>query len=189
MVKRLPGLMAVALAGLILAGCETGSASRTTPSPSAAPNDGTNPPKYVQPTNLLAKSRTPVPDLPVPMGFDMVEDISRSYESAGARFIDHSYRGKDDKMEVERFCRIHLPLKSWTMRGSQMVRGTFTMRYEKASEYLEVRIWAEESWTGDKTMLQYNVQTLGRGESEVYKQSYQRLREKYRPSEARQNRD
>ncbi len=181
-----PVRIVAALAGLILAGCQTNSASRTPPPTDAAAANGTNPPRYVQPTSLLAKSRTEVPDLPVPVGFDLMEDISRSYESAGARFIDHSYRGRDDKAEVERFCRIHLPMKSWTMRGSQMVRGTFTMRYEKGSEYLEVRIWTEESWTGDKTVFQYNVQTLGRGESEIYKQSYQRLREQHRSDESRQ---
>lgn len=181
--KRLNGFAAAALIALWIAGCETNSASRTTTPTDTG--DGAYPAKRVQPTSLLAQSRPPVPDLPVPVGFEMVEDISRSYESAGARFIDHSFRGKDDKLEVERFCRIHLPLKSWTMRGSQMVRGTLTMRYEKGNEFLEVHIWTEESWTGDKTLLQYNVQTLGRGESEVYKKSYQRYRDATR-SEPRQ---
>ena len=166
MVKRLPIFTTAALfVAMVLIGCESSGSSRTSSvSSGAADSGGYNSPAPVQPTGLLAKARPPVPDLPVPIGFDMVEDISRSYESAGARFIDHSFRGKARKFDVERFCRIQLPLKGWTFRGSQMVRGAFTMRYEKGNEFLEVHIWSEESWGSEKTTLQYNLQTLGRGE-------------------------
>jgi hypothetical protein len=162
----------ILMAGLILAGCTElqtgsgtgtgpGSASSTTGSSSTARSE----PVVLKGHGLVAQVRPPVADLPVPVGFEILEAESRNYESAGARFVDHTYQGKADKFAVERFVREQLPGKGWTLRGSQMVRGTFFLKYDKGSEFLDVMISAvEPPILGPTVRLTYNLQTLGRGE-------------------------
>jgi hypothetical protein len=154
------------LAALVISGCQDGT---TPPDTDAGSNTASGKPGKIPPAGLVSTARPLIPDLPVPIGFKLAENISRNYESAGARFIDHTYIGRADKVRAERFYRLHMPSSGWTLRGSQMVRGTFLMRFEKASEFCEVRIWDEGSITGTRTHISMNVQTLGRGEAAPYR--------------------
>ena len=120
------------------------------------------------PMGLLPTARPPVPDLPIPMGFSMVESISRSYESAGARFIDHSFAGSEDKIDVDRFYMHLMPKYGWTLRGRRLVRGTYIHMYEKKDEFCEVAI-SDRGGLTSSTMITFTVQTLGRGENSAYR--------------------
>ncbi len=153
--------------GFLLGGCDgfgggsTNSSSLAEPRTADESSAKTDAPP---PAGLVSVARPLVPDLPVPIGFKLAENISRSYESAGARFVDHTYIGRVDKVDAERFYRLHMPDADWTLRSSQMVRGVFLMRFEKGNELCEVRIWDESSLTGPRTHVNLNVQTLGHGD-------------------------
>lgn len=153
------GLACVGLAtvALFIAGC---SGSSTTNSGSTGDSNGS----LASAAGLVPQSRPPIPDIPVPVGFKMAESISRDYESAGARYVDHTYEGYADKQLVDRFYATQMPLKDWTMRGRQMVRGEYILRFEKGTEFAEVRINSESTFTGTRTTINVNVQTLGRGD-------------------------
>lgn len=118
-------------------------------------------------SGLVARSEPPVADLPVPLGFKLDESRSRNYESAGVRFIDHTYRGeRANKDAVAQFYRRQMSNKGWDLRGSQMVRGTVLLRYEKADELCDVRIRAETPALGSRYVeVTINVQTVGASES------------------------
>ncbi len=162
----------ILMAGILLAGCSDfrvgGDTAESPPIGAKASTSTGTPagrPSAMAGTRLVAQSRPPVADLPIPVGFAIVESVSRSYESAGARFVDHTYQARADKFEVERFVREQLPGKGWTLRGSQMVRGTFFLKYEKGNEFLDVTITGEDRpLLGETVKLTYNLQTLGRGE-------------------------
>lgn len=119
---------------------------------------------------LIPARNPPVGDLPVPLGFKLDESVSRSYESAGSRYVDHAYEGKAGKVETEQFVRQQMPLKGWTFRGSQMVRGTYVLRYEKENEFCDVTIaGSDNAIFGESSTLSYNLQTVGKGEPPSFK--------------------
>ncbi len=169
-------IVPLALAGC-LAACQGGSGETAT---TRGTTDANRPSTVA---GLIPRSRPPIPDVPVPLGFELAEKISRNYESAGARFVDHTYEGRADKYEVERFYANQMPLKGWMMRGRQMVRGTFLMRFEKGSEFCEVRITSDSSFTGERTSINASIQTLGRGDNPAY-----RNRDDPEPRRPRENR-
>ena len=176
MISRTAKWSLVLTAGLCLAaaGCSDfrgsggssgsgGTASTTDTKASAQPAGR---PGAMARASLIPQSRPPVADLPVPVGFVIAESISRSYESAGSRYVDHTYQGRADKLDVERFVREHLATKSWTLRTSQMIRGEIRLKYEKGSELLDVNIsGTDRPILGQSTTLNYNLQTVGRGDS------------------------
>lgn len=137
---------------------------------SAAAIDDSGAPRSVGRPGLVPMARPPIPDLPVPIGFKLVESISRSYESAGARLIDHTYEGRESKYDVDRFYRKQMPLKGWTMRSTQMVRGEHLLRFVKDTELCEVRITSRDAFGGQRTAITFNVQTQGQGEIGPYKE-------------------
>jgi hypothetical protein len=118
-------------------------------------------------SGLVAQSSPPVADLPVPVGFKLDESKSRNYESSGVRFIDHTYRGRGAvKDAVVKFYRRQMSNKGWNLRGSQMVRGTVLLRYEKGNELCDVRIRSENPPLRNRYVeVTINVQTVGESES------------------------
>ena len=152
-----------------LAGCEgLGSSRRSTVAsvkdpagePKAATSDAATTSTPPVAMGLVAQPDPPFDDLPVPVGFKMVESISRSYESGGARFIDHTYQGRAGKFRVEQFCREQMALEDWKIRSAQMVRGALLIRCEKGNETCDVRITDGAGLFRMATRVSFNVQTL-----------------------------
>ena len=116
---------------------------------------------------LLPAAPPPISDVPVPAGFKLQESISRSYSSAGSRYIDHTYKGDADKVDVTAFYRKYMPGKNWTFRGSQMIRGTIHLRYEHPTEFCDVSITGSNNIFGPTSTININLQTVGRGDPSV----------------------
>ncbi|MDH3584222.1 MAG: hypothetical protein OER86_08405 [Phycisphaerae bacterium] len=113
----------------------------------------------------MASSRTPVADIPVPVGFEMVEPISRNYLTSGSRIVDHTYRGKGDKLVVKNFYLKHMPIKGWTIRRLQMVRGIYRLNCEKGQETCDVTIDSlERTFGGYLTTVTAHVQPMAQGQ-------------------------
>lgn len=163
-------------AGVVSSGCsdfrlsgggsDKAAATDTRPAdmrPAGKPGDAAANAGVAGRTSLIPQSRPPIADLPVPIGFVIAESVSRNYESAGTRYVDHTYQGRADKFDVERFVRQNLTGKGWRLRSSQMVRGDFELKYEKDNELLDVTIRGEDRpILGQSTSLRYNLQTAGR---------------------------
>ena len=133
-----------------VAGCEGTGGGRTIDASSGAP-------RQVQPlAELIAQSRPPIPDLPVPIGFKLDERKSRDYALAGARFVDHTYKGRANKLVVKRFYERQMPVNRWVLSTAMFVRGEILMDFEKETErcriiivrgslfhptYIKVQLW------------------------------------------------
>ena len=89
---------------------------------------------------LVACSRPPIPDLPMPIGFDLDESASRDFAAAGARYVDHVYRGGDDKFAVARFFKRQMPVSRWVLVTSLFVQGDVMLDFEKETERCRIVI-------------------------------------------------
>ena len=144
----------IAIAGILVAaltagaGCNSGS--QTIDASSGAP-------RRVQPViDMVARSQPPIPDLPVPIGFKLDEGKSRDYALAGARFVDHTYKGGGIKLAVKRFYERQMPINRWVLTTAMFVRGDVMLDFEKETErcriiitdgslfhstYIKVQLW------------------------------------------------
>lgn len=128
---RMIGILVVAALGLA-AGCAGNP--QTIDASSGAP-------RQAMPTAaLVAMGRPPIPDLPVPIGFRLDEDVSRDYAMAGARFVDHYYKGSADKLSVKRFYERQMLTNRWVLTTSMFARGDVILDFEKDTERCRIDI-------------------------------------------------
>lgn len=83
---------------------------------------------------MVAMSHSPVADVPVPVGYDLDEGKSRSFAAAGARYIDHLYKGGGDKFTAVRFYKRQMPANRWALVTDMFVQGDIVLDYEKDTE-------------------------------------------------------
>ena len=90
---------------------------------------------------LVAQPRSPIPDVPMPVGFSAVASQSASHVEDGVRHVRHVYQGRGQSAEVVDFYRRHLPRHGW-IAGPRQTQpdGAVVMRYVKGPEALRVRI-------------------------------------------------
>lgn len=98
--------------------------------------------KAAQPAKLAAVSRPPIPDLPVPDGFKLDEERSRSFAAAGSRYVDHTYESRDrvDKYMLSRFYKRHMPVCRWTLLTDMFVQRKIMLDFEKEGERCRIII-------------------------------------------------
>lgn len=101
-----------------------------------APGAGTPPPQM----------RPPISDVPVPQDFDLVESKSRNYAVAGARFVDHVYKGRGDKFELKRFYERYMPMNRWVLSTFIFAQGRMVLDFDKTGERCRVTITDSEFW-------------------------------------------
>jgi hypothetical protein len=137
--KWISTVLLLAAAGLV--GCNSGSTIDT----------GAGAPREVSaPSELVAQSRPPVPDLPVPLGFTLDQDNSRSFAGAGSRWVIHQYHGRANKWAIGRFYRRQMPINRWTLETDRMIQGTIFLDFSKGNERAVLMIrdrtwpWSEE---------------------------------------------
>jgi hypothetical protein len=82
-------------------------------------------------TDLVAQGRPPVPDFPVPTGFELKEKESRSFAVAGMRNVEHVYTGWSDKYAVKRFYQRQMPTHRWVIMSDLVADGIVTLEFEK----------------------------------------------------------
>lgn len=119
-------------------------------------------------TNLIAKARPPIPDVPVPIGFSLDEGQSHNYAAAGVRIIDHVYKGGEDKFDVGRFYRKQMPVGGWTLVTDTFARGNLILDFEKDMESCSVTVGNGSLF--HRTFIQVELRTRGRVDSTKYNQ-------------------
>lgn len=148
--QGLSGLVAAALL-VALVGC---GGSDTTMSSSGAPAGAGPMPE------LVGLARPPIPDLPVPDDFSLDEGKSRSFAAAGARYIDHVYKGSADKFAVARFYKRQMPISRWALVTDMFVQGNIMLDFEKATE--RCRVTVTEGGLFNSTVVKIALWTSGR---------------------------
>ena len=94
---------------------------------------------------LAAVARPPLADLPVPMGFEIDDRDSRSFDSGAARLVDHVYRGSASKFAVVRFYKKAMVARRWRFVSETFSLGEQTLQFKRPGEECRIRI-APGSW-------------------------------------------
>lgn len=89
----------------------------------------------------LTPSRTPfVRDVPVPMSFELVDDLSQSYRTQAQRVILHAYFGQAEPITVYAFYREEMPRSGWRQISDSNAGGMYHLTYGKGQEVATVQI-------------------------------------------------
>ncbi len=91
---------------------------------------------------LVADPRPLEPDIPLPVGFRLVDRASEDHRSAGFQrlYLRHEYVGKANKYAIRSFYREQMPLARWRLLSDANVKGDFSMRFEKGTESCTIQI-------------------------------------------------
>jgi hypothetical protein len=89
---------------------------------------------------LVPASHAFEPDIPLPRGFELVDQSSADWSSDAKRYVRQRYRGNADKVAVETFYRREMPLVRWTLVRETRGGGRTAMQFKKAKESCSVTI-------------------------------------------------
>jgi hypothetical protein len=101
-------------------------------------------------------------NVPLPGGFQLVDDHSVGMNVGRTRVGKFEFRGEMERARVGRFYKEFMPSGGWTLLSEDFDRGVHTMRYESPSEECYVRLRTESR----KTIISVQVQPLSRGGAE-----------------------
>lgn len=103
-------------------------------------------PQAAEPVRLMAKQRAPVSDLPVPVGFRILEDESEdAYTGRRRLYLRHVYVGSGEPFAVRNFYRDRMPQYKWQLVNTVHFGGTHTMVFQKGQESCTVAISRSKS--------------------------------------------
>lgn len=94
---------------------------------------------------LVAKPDSPIPDVPMPVGFVFIETRSSSQSVGHLRRVDHVYQGLASRGQVAEYYRRVLPASGWQRGSDEMAGPSHVLRYMKDREALEIRITESNS--------------------------------------------
>ena len=113
---------------------------------------------------LIASSRPYEPDVPIPVGFRLVDEASEDRSTGVSRlYLRHLYHGRADKHAVRGFYREQMPLARWIKVSDGNVQGKITLRFEKGSESCTIEIREKLGRMGTSTEVQVLVSQEQRG--------------------------
>ncbi|MFW6058661.1 MAG: hypothetical protein ACODAQ_00680 [Phycisphaeraceae bacterium] len=130
------------LMGLLLAGPGCESPPKTPRVPFSAEGE------YLegQPgSGVVADPRSPIPDVPRPVGFRLLRSRSTQAAMEGeARHVRHVYQGRGEVVDVVTMYRRFLPRRGWQFVNREQRPGKDTvLRYVQGTEQLRVRVVEE----------------------------------------------
>ena len=90
---------------------------------------------------LVASSESPIPDVPIPVGFKAVISRSSSSFDGIVRTVNHTYQGRGKAADAVAFYRSHLALNDWQfVSRNDQTDGSTVLSYVKGNEQLEVYV-------------------------------------------------
>jgi len=88
---------------------------------------------------LVASDQSPIPDVPMPIGFKPVVSKSSSSFDGQVRSVNHVYQGRAKHADAVAFYRNILPIHGWSfVNRSDQNDGTTIQTFTKGRETLEV---------------------------------------------------
>lgn len=142
MTTKALGCLAAVLFAMFLAGCDANPVKRV---PFQVPavawtDDGDYLPKRTGP-GLVAMEQSPIPDVPMPIGFKPLRSESTSSFDGVSRTVTHIYQGRARTSETVLFYRQQLSLHGWVQVDKQVHEdGSRSLHYTKGSEALGIRL-------------------------------------------------
>ncbi len=91
---------------------------------------------------LVAAANPPVADVPIPSGFKLDADSSRSVVGAGGtlRWVDHNYHGDDGELSVVRFYRDNMPSNNWKLVSQAENGDDIDLSFSKGKESCAISV-------------------------------------------------
>lgn len=91
-------------------------------------------------SGLVADPRSPIPDVPMPVGFVPVPSKCRAGATSVSRNVVHVYEGRATMRDAVAFYRAQPPQHDWQFLGEQAVGSEVMMWYERGPERLTVQL-------------------------------------------------
>jgi hypothetical protein len=154
MIRHLSAILSLALLLANAGGC--GDLTGTADEPVRGLTGGEGPDAQPKP-GLVPQANPPVADIPVPIGFKLVEPASRSFIAGGERRIEHTYQGNVEKFDVKRFYARQMPLSDWKLLSEQFLGGEFVLQFARQNERAEVKINSKTTWGRERTTVKVSV--------------------------------
>jgi len=101
-------------------------------------------------------------NVPLPSGFQLVDDRSVGTSSGQFRVAKYEFVGKSRRARLERFYREYMPSGGWTLISEDLYRGIYEMRFESDTESCIVCLRPE----GRNTVINIDVRPLPKGSAE-----------------------
>ncbi len=121
-------------------------------------------PRAAEPVRLMAKQQSPISDLPVPMGFRILEDESEdAYTGRRRLYVRHVYSGSGEPFAVRNFYRDRMPQYKWQLVNTVHVAGTHSMVFQKGQESCTVTITRSKSGWSSGVRVQIIIMPEERG--------------------------
>jgi hypothetical protein len=90
--------------------------------------------------DLKPQAKPVIADVPWPEGFSYDDSRSRSFTAAGTRYIDHLYKGRQDKYEALLFYKRYMPANQWTQVREANLQGDVLLDFDKGNERCSITI-------------------------------------------------
>ncbi len=107
--------------------------------------------------SLKASARPYDVDIPLPVGFRIVDRSSEEWASGPIRFVRHQYFGRGDRFAVRRFYRRQMPLIRWTAVEESQLDGRIAMRFRRGDETCRVIIDSRRSWLSQRIRIEVTI--------------------------------
>ncbi len=141
--RRRRALAVVAAAAGVLGGC-------------ASPPDGGSAPS-------AAPVRHPaLQDFPVPSGFVLVDEHSRSRNYGAVRMVQFEYAGETQPGAVARFYMDQMPASGWVLKPYAFLEGEYQLRFESDMEDCSIRIRRAKRGVAVKTLINVDIGPISR---------------------------
>lgn len=89
---------------------------------------------------LVARRDSPIPDVPMPVGFVGVASRSQSSVVDDVRVVHHLYQGQAGVADAITFYRRELPAQGWRLISSQIEVQPAVLLYQKGREQLQISV-------------------------------------------------
>lgn len=109
--------------------------------------------RFSPPPRLVRSRIFHIEDIPLPNGF---EKQAKSYGSTTGtlRSFVHYYEGQAPRISVLNFYQAQMPKYHWQELALQDVDDEYTLRFEKAGEHCEIRIWNQAAKAKVRVVIQ-----------------------------------
>lgn len=107
--------------------------------------------------SLQASVRPYDADIPLPVGFRIVDRSNEEWASGPIRYVRHRYFGRADTLAVRRFYRRQMPLIRWTAVDESHVDGLIAMRFRRGGESCRVIIESRRSWLSRRVRIEVTI--------------------------------
>jgi len=94
---------------------------------------------------LVAAPTSLIPDVPTPVGFKVVNELSGHTWNGQVREVYHVYQGRSKDGDAAAFYQRTLPSNGWNLQDIKVNGNTTTLNYSKGGERLLITI--EEGWS------------------------------------------